>query len=266
MSLTQPTTMTPNLDRPIVFLDIESTGINIATDRIVEIALLKIPPAGQSETRVYRLNPGIPIPAEASAIHGISDDDVRDCPSFREKAGEFMAYLEGCDLGGFNSNWFDVPLLVEEFLRIDQNLDMTGRRLIDVYKIFTLMEKRDLSTAYQYYCNKELDNAHSALADVEATWEVLQAQLDRYESLGRNVAELAEFSRHQEDYIDFGKRFVNRNGVPVFNFGKHKGRAVSDVLRAEPQYYDWMMKSDFMLHTKLKLKEIKLRMQASRSN
>jgi DNA polymerase-3 subunit epsilon len=243
------------LKRPLAFIDLETTGINISTDRIIEIAIIKIMPDGTTLSKVKRLHPGIPIPKESSDVHGITDDDVKDSPTFRDVANELRQFLDNCDLAGYNSNRFDIPLLVEEFLRAGQRLDTDGRKFVDVQRIFHLMEKRTLEAAYMFYCEKVLSEAHTAEADARATFEILEAQLNRYNELKNDVEELARFT-FEEDFVDFARRIVRRNGVEIFNFGKYKGKAVRDVLRDEPQYYDWMMKADFPLHTKQKLSEI----------
>lgn len=243
------------LDRPIAFIDLETTGVNLATDRIVEIAIIKIMP---DKTRVVKqklINPQMPIPAASSEIHGITDDKVKDAPTFKEVANELKQFIDNADLSGYNSNRFDIPLLVEEFLRAGLNLDMNNRRMLDVQHIFHMMEKRTLAAAYKFYCDKELIDAHSAEADISATVEILEAQLVRYQNLGETVDSVLQFTG-EEKLVDFARRFVMDKDVEVFNFGKHKGRAVADVLRAEPSYYDWMMKGDFPLHTKQKLTEI----------
>ncbi|GAA4316046.1 exonuclease domain-containing protein [Compostibacter hankyongensis] len=247
--------MNLKLIRPLAFIDLETTGTNIAIDKIIEIAIIKIFPDGSSQSKVKRINPGIPIPPGSSAVHGIYDKDVADCPTFREAANELKQFLENCDLAGYNSNRFDIPLLVEEFLRIGLSFSVTDRKFIDVQKIFHLMEKRTLGAAYQFYCYKSLDNAHNAEADARATFEILEAQIDRYTELSNDVLALSAFGG-EECFVDFGRRFVMENGVEIFNFGKYKGKPVREVLRQEPQYYDWMMKADFPLHTKQKLSEI----------
>ena len=247
--------MALQLNRPIVFIDLETTGINLATDRVIEIAIVKILP---DKTRVVKhkiVNPQMPIPKASSAIHGITDDKVKDAPTFKEVANELKQFIDNADLSGYNSNRFDIPLLMEEFLRAGITFDMTNRRMLDVQQIFHMMEKRTLGAAYKFYCEKELIDAHSAEADASATWEILEAQLGRYEHLGTTLDTILQFTG-EEKYVDFARRFVFDNDVEVFNFGKHKGRAVTDVLKAEPQYYDWMMKGDFPLHTKQKLTEI----------
>ncbi len=245
------------LEKPIAFFDLETTGIDVAKDRIVEIAILKIRPDGQKDMKVRRVNPGIPISPEASAVHGISDEDVRDAPSFGQIAKSLFILLQDCDLAGYNSNRFDVPLLAEEFLRAGINFSVKDRRLIDVQGIFFKKEKRTLEAALEFYCNKPLSNAHSAEADITATHEVLEAQLDRYSDLENDVDFLAEFSAQQK-FADLAGRLVhNAEGVVVFNFGKFKSQSVEEVLKNEPGYYGWMMHGDFPLYTKQVLKEIK---------
>jgi exonuclease, DNA polymerase III, epsilon subunit family len=244
------------LTRPLAFIDLETTGTNVATDRIIEISVVKVMPDKSVINKTKRVNPGIPIPAATTAIHGITDEDVKDAPSFKQVANEYKQFLENCDIAGYNSNRFDVPLLVEEFLRLDMNFDIKSRKFVDVQKIFHLMEKRTLSAAYKFYCDKDLENAHSAEADAIATYEILEAQLIRYEQqLKPEVEALATFTK-EDDYVDFARRMTIQNGVELFNFGKYKGRPVRDVLKIEPQYYDWMMKADFPLNTKQKLTEI----------
>jgi DNA polymerase-3 subunit epsilon len=246
---------TLQLKRPLAVIDLETTGTNVASDRIIEIAVIKVFPDKTTQSKVKRINPGMPIPAATTAIHGISDEDVKDCPTFKQVANEFKVFMDNCDLAGYNSNRFDIPLLVEEFLRAELEFDVTKRKLIDVQRIFHLMEKRTLGAAYKFYCDKLLENAHSAEADALATYEILEAQLGRYDQLQADVDGLADFTK-EEDFVDFARRMVIQNGVEVFNFGKNKGRPVRDVLKAEPQYYDWMMKADFPLNTKQKLSEI----------
>ncbi len=247
-----------NLKNPVVFFDLETTGVNIATDRIVEISYLKVYPNGNEMSRTMRINPGMHIPEQASEVHGIYDEDVKDCPTFKQVAREIAADFEGADIAGFNSNRFDVPLLAEEFLRADVDLDMTRRKFIDVQVIFHKMEQRTLVAAMKFYCGKELEGAHSADADTRATYEVLKAQLDRYPELQNDVAWLSEFSSHTSN-VDFAGRIVyNEQGVEVFNFGKYKGIPVQEVFRRDPGYYSWMMQGDFTLNTKQVLTRIKL--------
>lgn len=248
-----------NLEKPIVFFDIESTGVNVATDRIIELAILKVHPDQMQEMRVYRFNPGQPIPPAATEIHGITDSDVANAPFIEDKAHEIVAFIGDADLAGYNSNRFDVPMLVEELMRAGVLFTTKNRRFIDVYKIYAAMERRDLSAAYQYYCGKSLDNAHSAEADTRATYEILLGQLEMYESLENDLDALHEISK-DGDFVDLGRRMIYVEGEPVFNFGKYKGRKVKEVLRQEPQYLDWILRSDFLQDTKQKLKEIKLSM------
>lgn len=248
-----------NLKNPLVFFDLETTGIDITKDRIVEISYVKVFPNGKEESKTMRINPERPIPPESTAIHGITDDDVKDCPTFKAVAKTLAAQIEGCDLAGYNSNRFDIPLLAEEFLRADMNIDLNRRKFVDVQTIFHKMEQRTLSAAYKFYCNKTLENAHTAAADTMATYEVLQAQLDRYPELQNDIAFLSDFSSYNNN-VDFAGRMIyNDKKEEVFNFGKFKGRLVEDVLKNEPGYYAWMMNSDFPLNTKQKLTEIKLR-------
>jgi len=247
--------MALQLARPIVFIDLETTGINLATDRVIEIAIVKIFPDKTRQVKHKIINPQIPIPKSASDIHGITDDKVKNAPTFKEVANELKQFIDNADLSGYNSNRFDIPLLMEEFLRAGISIEMSNRRMLDVQQIFHMMEKRTLGAAYKFYCEKELIDAHSAEADASATWEILEAQLTRYGHLGETLDTILQFTG-EEKYVDFARRFIMDNDVEVFNFGKHKGRAVTDVLKAEPQYYDWMMKGDFPLHTKQKLTEI----------
>ncbi|WP_367915987.1 exonuclease domain-containing protein [Leadbetterella sp. DM7] len=265
---------TLKLKKPLAFIDLETTGINITRDRIVEISIAKANLDGTVETRTKKVNPTIPIPLESSLIHGIYDEDVANEPTFRQLARSLAQFLEGCDLAGFNSNRFDIPMLVEEFLRIDASLfDIKNRKLIDVQRVFHLMEPRTLSAAYKFYCNKTLENAHSAEADTLATMEVLCAQVERYEGVTIKDDAGNEYEPVKNDMdelhkltsntlVDFAQRMtLNKNGEVVFNFGKNSGRKVEDVLQREPQYYDWMMNSEFPLDTKRKLTEIKLKMK-----
>lgn len=248
-----------NLKNPLVFFDLETTGTNIVTDRIVELCYVKVHPNGKEETKTYRINPGMPIPPVVTAIHGISDEDVKDCPSFKEIAKSLAAQIEGCDLAGYNSNRFDIPMLVEEFLRAGVDIDLRKRKFIDVQNIFHKMEQRTLVAAYKFYCEKTLENAHSAEADTIATYEVLKAQLDRYPELQNDVPFLAKFSSYG-DHVDYAGRIVyNEKGVECINFGKHKGRPVVEVLESDPGYYGWILNGDFPLDTKKVITEIKLR-------
>lgn len=243
------------LTRPLAFIDLETTGINIGADRIVEIAIVKILPGGTKQVKRKLINPLMPIPKASSDVHGITDEMVKDAPSFKQVANEIKQFLENADIGGYNSNRFDIPMLVEEFLRSGLDFSVDGRRMVDVQKVFHMMEQRTLGAAYKFYCNKTLEDAHSAEADAAATSEILEAQIIRYEHIGCTVDSICKFTG-EEDIVDFARRFVKVNGVELFNFGKHKGKPVVDVLRMEPQYYDWMMKGDFALHTKQKLTEI----------
>ena len=250
-----------NLKNPVVFFDLETTGVNITSDRIVEISYLKVFPNGNELSRTLRINPEMHIPEEASKVHGIYDEDVKECKTFKQVAKEIAADFEGADIAGFNSNRFDVPLLAEEFLRAGVDLDMTRRKFIDVQVIFHKMEQRTLSAAVKFYCGKELEGAHSADADTRATYEVLQAQLDRYPDLQNDIAWLSEYSSHTNN-VDFAGRIVyNDKGIEVFNFGKYKGMPVVDVLRRDPGYYSWIMQGDFTLNTKQVLTRIKLGMR-----
>ncbi len=243
------------LSRPIAFIDLETTGVNISVDRIVELAIVKIMPDGSRQVKRKLINPLMPIPASASAIHGITDDMVKDAPSFKQVANEVKQFIDNCDMGGYNSNRFDIPMLIEEFLRIGIAFSVEGKKMVDVQKVFHMMEQRTLSAAYKFYCQKTLDDAHSAEADATATWEVLEAQIERYPQIGNTVESIVKFTG-EDDIVDFARRFVKEKGIEVFNFGKHKGKPVAQVLKEEPQYYDWMMKGDFAMNTKQKLTEI----------
>ncbi|MBK3518837.1 3'-5' exonuclease [Carboxylicivirga marina] len=248
-----------HLKNPIVFFDLETTGINIAKDRIVEIAILKVNIDGTEESHCYKVNPEMPIPKVTSEIHGIYDEDVKDSPTFKELGKKLAKIIEGCDLAGFNSNKFDVPLLAEEFIRAEVDFDMKKRKFVDVQTIFHKMEKRTLGAAYKFYCGKELENAHSALADTTATYEVLKSQLDRYDELENDVEFLNDFSSFNKNADFIGRIIFNDKGQEVFNFGKYKGKSVEEVLSKDPSYYGWMMNGDFPLFTKKVLTNIKLR-------
>ena len=247
--------MNLQLTRPIAFIDLETTGVNVSTDRIVEIAVVKIFPDGTKQNKRKILNPTIVIPQVVIDIHGITNEMVKDAPTFKQAANEIKQFIEGCDIGGYNSNRFDIPMLVEEFLRCDLDIQMEQRKLVDVQKVYHLMEQRTLSAAYKFYCNKDLEGAHTAEADATATYEVLEAQIDKYAQIGNTVESIIKFTG-EEIIVDFSRRFVMEKGVEIFNFGKHKGKPVMQVLKEEPQYYDWMMKGDFSLHTKQKITEI----------
>lgn len=251
-----------NLKKPIVFFDLETTGINISHDRIVEIAYLKVYPNGNEESKRYRINPECPIPAEATAIHHITNEDVADCPTFKQMAQQIANDFKGCDIAGYNSNQFDVPLLAEEFLRAGVDADFQTRKFVDVQVIFHKMEKRTLEAAYQFYCNDTLEGAHSADADTRATYEVLKAQLDHYgDQLENSIDFLSKFTTFNKNVDYAGRIIYDDKGVEIFNFGKHKGKPVEMVLRNEPSYYSWMMDGDFPLYTKKVLTAIKLRMK-----
>ena len=243
------------LSKPLAFIDLETTGINLSTDRVVEIAIVKILADGTKSVKRKLINPEMSIPKVASDMHGITNEMVKDAPTFKQVAHELKQILDGCDIAGYNSNRFDIPLLMEEFLRVEVDFDMKGRKLVDVQKIFHQMEQRTLSAAYKFYCSKELEGAHGAEVDASATHEILGAQVLRYPHLGTTIDSILKVIG-EEQVVDFARRFILDNGVEVFNFGKFKGRPVADVLKSEPQYYDWMMKGDFPLHTKQKLTEI----------
>lgn len=243
------------LTKPIAFIDLETTGVNLGTDRIIEIAIVKILTDGTKSVKRKLVNPGIPIPKLSTDVHGITDDMVKDAPLFKQVAHELKQMLDGCDFAGYNSNRFDIPLLMEEFLRAEIEFDMKGRRMIDVQQIFHKLEPRTLSAAYSFYCNKTLDGAHSAEVDATATYEILEAQIAKYSTLGNTVDSILKLTG-EDQIVDFARRFIMENGVEVFNFGKYKGKPVADVLKSEPQYYDWMMRGDFPQHTKQKLTEI----------
>ena len=257
-----------SLKNPLLFFDIESTGLNVASDRIVEISLVKVSPGAHGEpnkveVKTRRINPTIPITPGAQAVHGISDEDVKDCPTFKQVAKSLARLMEGCDIAGYNSLKFDIPMLAEEFLRAGVDFDFRKRKLVDVQNIFHKKEQRTLKAAYKFYCGRSLDNAHSAEADTMATYEVLEAQLDRYagdaeEPLQNDVAYLSKYSC-QTRFVDYAGRIaLNDADEPVFNFGKHRGKRVADVLKSEPSYYTWMMEGDFTLDTKQQLTRIKL--------
>lgn len=248
-----------NLANPIIFFDLETTGVDIVKDRIVEISLVKVTPDGKEEIKTRRINPGMPIPAESSEVHGIYDEDVKDCPQFKSIAKSLAKYIEGCDLAGYNSNKFDIPMLMEEFLRAGVDIDLKKRRCVDVQNIFHKMEQRTLSAAYKFYCGEELENAHSAEADTLATYHILKSQLDKYDSLENNVDFLSKFSERIA-FADYAGRIAYDNdGIEVINFGKHKGKRVVDVFKSDPGYYSWMMNGDFPEYTKKVLTEIKLK-------
>ncbi len=253
--------MNIKLERPIVFFDLETTGIQIATDRIVEISILKVFPNGNKESKTWLVNPEIEIPKEASDIHGITNEKVVSEPKFNELAVQVSEMIEGCDLAGFNSNRFDIPLLAEEMLRANVDFSMDGRKAIDVQVIFHKKEQRNLSAGYEFYCGKNLENAHSAEADTMATYEILEAQIKKYDDVESDVAFLSEFSSHQKRADFAGFILFNDDGEEMFSFGKYKGKKVSEVFRANPGYYNWMQNADFPLYTKNVLTQIKKSMQ-----
>ncbi len=244
------------LKKPLAFIDLETTGVNFATDRIVEIAIIKLMPDGSRTPKRKLINPQMPIPPATTDIHGITDEMVKDAPTFKQVANELKQFIDGCDLGGYNSNRFDIPLLMEEFLRAEITIDLTKNKMVDVQHVFYSMEPRTLTAAYKFYCGKELINAHSAEADINATIDVLEAQIKHYPQLGDSVESILKVIG-EETIVDYARRIgVDEKGVEVFNFGKHKGRSVSEIFKIEPSYYDWIMKGDFPLHTKLKMTEI----------
>lgn len=249
------------LTRPLAFIDLETTGVNVASDRIVEIAILKLHPNGDRDSKCMKINPERPIPAESTKFHHITDEDVKDCPTFKQAAPMLYAFIEGCDLAGYNSNKFDIPLLAEEFLRCEMEFDLSTRKLVDVQNIFHKMEQRTLSAAYQFYCGKPLVNAHTAEADTHATWEILEAQVQRYENLKPDVNFLSEFSQNHRSVDLMGRIILNEQNIPCFNFGKYNGKAVTWVFEKEPSYYAWMMDGDFPLYTKKVITKIRLEMR-----
>ena len=251
--------MTLNLTKPICFFDLETTGVNISKDRIVEISILKIFPNGKEESKTWLVNPEMPIPKEVVAIHGITDEDVADKPMFKELAKEIYNMIKDSDLAGFNSNRFDIPLLAEELLRAEVDFDMKNRVAVDVQTIFHKMEQRTLSAAYKFYCNEKLEGAHGAEADTRATFEVLKAQIARYDEIENDTKFLAEFSSRKQ-FADFaGFISYNKKGQECFSFGKHKGKLVIEILETEPGYFGWLLNADFPLYTKKVLTAIKLR-------
>ncbi len=261
-----------NLTKPLVFIDLETTGINPVTDRIIDTALLKVLPGGETEMKTWRVNPGIPIPEVTTKIHGITDADVKDCPLFASITPQIIDFIGKADLGGYNSNKFDIPLLIEECLRAGLDFDMKNRKLVDVQHIFHLMEPRNLSAAYKFYCNQKLVNAHSAEADVRATYEVLLAQVEKYENseienkkgefvkpIQNNINALSVLTGDNKVVDLVGRIVLNENGVEVFNFGKYKDKPIEEVFKKEPSYYHWMMKGEFALYTKKIITQIYLK-------
>ncbi len=248
-----------NLKKPLLFFDLETTGTNVNSDRIVEICYLKVFPNGDELVRTLRINPEMHIPDSASAVHGIYDEDVADSPTFKEVARNIVKDLEGCDLAGFNSNRFDIPMLAEEFLRVGIDFDLNKCKFVDVQVIFHKMEQRTLSAAYKFYCEKNLEDAHTAEADTRATYEVLKAQLDRYPELQNDIDFLSKYSSFTNN-VDFAGRMIyDENGVEIFNFGKYKGLPVVEVLKRDPGYYSWILNGNFTLNTKAILTKIRLR-------
>jgi DNA polymerase-3 subunit epsilon len=263
-----------NLTKPLIFLDIEATGLIIGHDRIVEICLLKVQPDNSTETKTLRINPEIPIPEKVSLIHGIYDKDIADAPTFKQVANDLMKFIGNADFAGYNSNKYDMPMLAEEFMRVDMDFDFKGRRLIDVQNIFHYMEPRNLSAAYKFYCNASIKNAHSAEADVMATYEIFKAQLEKYEGVEienekgqkispvvNDVSKLSDFTAKTKNADLAGRIIFNEKGIEVFAFGKHKDKPVEEVFAKEPAYYAWMMQGDFPLYTKRILTQIRLRMK-----
>jgi DNA polymerase-3 subunit epsilon len=258
--------MNLNLDKPLIVFDIEATGLSITQDRIVEIAALKLSKDGSKSEFLKRVNPEMPIPAESTAIHGITDEDIKDAPTLKEILPEFEDFVKDCDFAGFNSNKFDLPLLAEELLRCGSELDLSNIRHIDVQNIFHKMEQRTLIAAYLFYCDKELKDAHSAMADATATFEVLDAQIGKYDELNGEVDFLADFSRYGDvNRVDFaGRLALNKNNEVIYNFGKHKNKTVEEVSKIEPGYYGWMLDADFPLYTKQCLRKEMTRIRAKR--
>lgn len=261
-----------NLQKPLAFFDLETTGLDVTNDRIIEIGILKMNPDGSQESYQKRVNPEMPISPESSEITGISNEDVKDCPTFKDLAGEIAAFIGDSDLAGYNSNKFDIPVLAEEFLRAESDFDMSARRAVDVQNIFHKMEQRTLAAAYQFYCQQELKNAHSAMADIEATQQVFLAQLEKYNTLEKDMDFLAEFTRvGNHEILDFAGRIArNEKGEAIYNFGKQKGKSLEQVDREEPGYYGWMLHANFPLYTKKVLKDemekIKAKRQAGKPN
>lgn len=254
--------MNIKLSKPIVFFDLESTGLNPVTDRIVEISMLKIHPDGKEEEYTQRINPTVPISPESSKVHGIYDQDVADMPTFQKASRQIHDFLKGCDLGGYNSNRFDIPLLAEEFARAGVEIDIKKVKMVDVQVIFFKQEPRTLAGAYKFYCDKDLEGAHSARADVKATWEILRAQVEKYDDLGDDIESLSGLSG-ADNIADLAGRLVYDDEKNVlFNFGKHKGKRVDNIFRREPSYYDWMMQGDFPAYTKKLITRIYLEIKS----
>ena len=250
-----------HLKKPIIFFDLETTGTNITKDRIVEISMIKIMPNGTENERTIRLNPEMPIPAEATAVHGITDEDVANCRTFKMIAADLAKSFQGCDIAGFNSNRFAIPMLDQEFQRAGVKFDFSKPRFIDVQTIFHKKEQRTLVAAYKFYCGKDLNDAHSASADTRATYEVLKAQLDMYDDLPNDMEALSEYSSQNRNVDLAGRVIYNEQKQEVINFGKYKGQLVTDVLRQDPGYYSWILQGDFPQNTKDVFTNIKLRMK-----
>jgi len=251
--------MNLNLSKPLALIDLETTGVSVGSDRIVEFSVLKINVDGKKEIYTQRVNPEMPIPIKSSEIHGIYDADVANEPTFKQIAHKLNEFIKNCDFAGYNSNKFDIPLLAEEFLRVDVDFDLKNRRLVDVQNIFHIMEPRTLAAAYKFYCGKEIENAHSAEADIAATYEVLEAQIAKYTQLENNIDFLADFSMKTKNVDLAGRIIYNEKKEEVFSFGKYKDQSVEAVFKKEPSYYDWMMKGDFPLYTKKVITAIRLR-------
>lgn len=257
--------MNLNLEKPIVFFDLETTGVNIGTDRIVEISILKVFPNGNKESKTWLVNPEVEIPKNASDIHGITNEKVVTEPTFKELAPKVSEMIAGCDLAGFNSNRFDIPLLAEELMRAGIDFDMKDRKAIDVQVIFHKKEQRTLSAGYQFYCGKELEGAHGAEADTNATYEILLAQIDKYEDIGNSVEALSDYSSHTKRADFAGFILFNDDEQEIFSFGKYKNRTVEEVFKENPGYNNWIQNADFPLYTKKVLREIKERMSATKN-
>lgn len=252
------------LKRPLLFFDIEATGLDTSRDRIVELSYIKVNPDGSEEAKTLRFNPTIPISAEATAVNGITNEDVAHCPTFADKAAELALTFSGCDIAGYNSNHFDVPMLVEEFIRAGVDFDATSCNLVDVQGIYHKMEKRTLAAAYRFYCHKDLENAHTAMADTRATLEVLRAQLEHYgDQIPHTVEGLAEFSRFNKNIDLAGRIILDDKDIPVFNFGKHRGRTVEWVVKNEPGFISWMLQADFPQNTKQALTRLCLKYKSN---
>jgi DNA polymerase-3 subunit epsilon len=264
-----------NLEKPLAIFDLETTGINITSDRIVEIAIIKVHPDGTEERYCQRVNPQMPIPKNISEIHGIYEEDILNEPTFAEIAETVVTFIGESDLAGYNSNKFDIPVLAEELMRVGSTFDISKRKFVDVQNIFHKMEQRTLAAAYQFYCKKDIENAHNALYDAQATWDVLKAQVERYEDLTNDISFLSEFSKAGNfNLLDFaGRLAIDEDGNAIYNFGKHKGKTIKQVSLIEPGYYGWMLDADFPLYTKQclrkemdKIKKAKENSQKSNDN